>query len=105
MALSRRYTPEHPPQDNCLYGMDFSFILPPGVGITNSSLSIYRNLQPPVAADGDFTKGSPFVVDRATFCMLGGGVEGNDYQLRWNITDTSGNTWQRTAMVLCAQTS
>ena len=105
MPVSRRYTPEHPPQDNCLYGMDFSFILPPGVGIFTVDLEIYHNIQPPVVADRDFTLGSPFIQDRSVFCMVGGGTEGNDYELRWNITDTAGNTWQRSARVLCAQTS
>jgi len=105
MALSRRYTPEHSPQDVCLYGMDFSTILPPGVGITSVSLGIWRNLKPPIQADGDWTKGPPFTEDRAVYCMLGGGTEGTDYQLRWLITDTEGNTWERTAMVLCSRTS
>ena len=105
MPLSRRYSPEHPPQDSCLYGMDFSAILPPGVTITGGQLDIFRNLQPPVAADADFTKGAVFNLDRAIYCTLSGGVEGNDYQLRWEIWDSGGNRWQRTAMVLCAQTS
>ena len=33
MPLSRRYTPEWSPGDTGLIGMDFSYILPPGVGI------------------------------------------------------------------------
>jgi hypothetical protein len=105
MPLSRRYTPEHPPQDNVLYGMDFSFILPPGVGISGGQLDIFWNIQPPVAADADWTKGEIFALGRALYCQLGGGTEGKDYQLRWEAWDSEGNTWQRTALVLCAQTS
>ena len=33
------------------------------------------------------------------------GVDGKDYQLRWSATDTSGNVFPRTALLLCAQTS
>jgi hypothetical protein len=85
--------------------MNFEFILPPGTTITGGQLDIFRNIQPPVAADGDWTKGAVFSVDRAIYCMLGGGVEGNDYQLRWEVWDSQGNTWQRTGLILCAQTS
>jgi hypothetical protein len=105
MPLSRRYTPEHPPQDSCLYGMDFSYLLPPGVGISWVSLDIQRNIQPPVEASSDFTIGPPFILDRAVYATLRGGVEGNDYQLRWLIQDSEGNNWQRTGLILCAQTS
>ena len=85
--------------------MDFSFILPPGTAITSVSINIFRNIQPPVAADADWTVSTPFILDRAVYCMLSGGVEGNDYQIRWHITDSQNNVWNRTAMVLCAQTS
>lgn len=105
MPLSRRYSPEKPPLEDTLFGMDFSFILPPGVGISGGQLDIFTNTQPPVAADADFTKGAISNRGRALYCMLGGGRDGIDYQLRWEMWDTAGNTWQRTGLVLCAQTS
>jgi len=57
MALTRRYTPEHPPGESCLFGLDYSFVIPPGVGITTASLSIFSNTVAPAAADGEWTKG------------------------------------------------
>lgn len=105
MPLSRRYTPEHPPLDSCLFGMDFSFILPPGVSISGGQLDIFTNTADPVPADGDWTKGPISNRGRTIYCNLTGGVEGVDYQLRWQIWDTSGNEFNRTALVLCAQTS
>ena len=85
--------------------MDFSSLLPPGIGIYSVSLSVWRNLNPAQPAPSDFTVGTPFVLDRAVYCTLSGGMEGNDYQLRWLINDSAGNQWQRTALVLCSQTS
>lgn len=105
MPLSRRYSPEHPPGEKCTYGMDFSFVVPPGVGIASGSLSIWENVIPPVAADGDWTEGAVNVLGRVLYATLSGGVEGKDYQIRWIATDTDGNQWPRTALQLCAQTS
>ena len=105
MPLSRRYSPEHPPQESCLFGMDFSYILPVGVSISGGQLDIFQNVVPPVAADADWTKGPMQNRGRVIYCNLTGGVEGKDYQLRWEVWDTAGNTWQRTGLVLCAQTS
>ena len=105
MALSRRYTPEKPPEEVCNFGMDFSFIVPPGIGLLSGELSIWTNEVAPVPADADWVVGDVMVLDRALYCNLGGGVEGVDYQLRWKATDTSGNVWPRVALVLCAQTS
>ena len=85
--------------------MDFSRILPPGVTITGGQLDIFKNVAPPVAADTDWTKGPMASRGRVVYCNLTGGIEGTDYQLRWEIWDSSGNTFQRTALVLCAQTS
>jgi hypothetical protein len=42
---------------------------------------------------------------RALYAMLAGGVAGTDYQLKFTAVDTAGNTWPRTALVLCADTS
>lgn len=104
-GLSLRYHPDHPPTERCNFGMDFSFAVPFGVGIASGSLSIFTNLANPVAADADWQKGPVVVRGRQIYAMLSGGVPGTDYQLRWTALDDDGNTWPRTAMALCAQTS
>lgn len=105
MPLSRRYSPEHAPGDDCTYGLDFSYILPPGVGIQLGSLSIWTNAQPPVVNTTDWQIGPVMSQGRALYARLSGGVEGTDYQLRWQAVDTEGAIWNRTCLVLCAQTS
>jgi hypothetical protein len=105
MPISRRYTPEHPPGESCPFGMDYSYVIPPGIGIAGGSLAIWTNTQPPVEANGDWNIGAVQVLGRAIYCQLSGGVEGTDYQLRWTAIDTRGNAWPRVGLVLCAQTS
>jgi hypothetical protein len=105
MPLSRRYTPEHPPGESCLFGMDFSFVLPPGIGIAGGNLDIMTNTNPPTPAKTDWVIGTVQSRGRALYCQLSGGVEGTDYQLRWTAQDTQGNLWPRVGLVLCAQTS
>lgn len=104
MSLSRRYTPEHPPGETCNFGMDYSFVIPPGVGISAGTCTIWKNIVPPVQST-DWTIGTVNVRGRAVYAQLSGGTEGTDYQVRWVATDTDGNVWPRTALVLCAQTS
>jgi hypothetical protein len=105
MPISRRYTPEHPPGEACNFGLDYSFIIPPGVGISSGALAIFTNTVAPVAADTDWTKGPVTVLGRAVYANLSGGIEGKDYQLRWTATDTNGGIWPRTTLILVAQTS
>ena len=105
MPLSRRYTPEHPPGEQCPYGMDFSFIIPPGVGISSGSVTIWTNVAVPVNVTASWTIGPIMVIGRAIYAMLQGGDDGTDYQIRWVATDTEGNVLPRTALQLCAQTS
>jgi hypothetical protein len=104
MPLSRRYTPEHAPGDQCIYGLDFSYLIPPGVGIASGALTIWTNTVAPVQSS-DFTIGAINIIGRTLYANLAGGVDGTDYQVRWKATDTSGNVWNRTALVLCAETS
>ena len=40
MPLSRRYSPEHPPGEECAFGLDYSPLIPVGVGIATGTLSI-----------------------------------------------------------------
>ena len=105
MPLSRRFNPEHPPGESCSFGIDFSFIVPPGVGLSSGSLAIFTNTAAPVPADADWQKGAVNVRGRALYAMLSGGVAGTDYQLKFTAVDTAGNTWPRTALILCADTS
>lgn len=105
MPLSRRYTPEHPPGESCSFGLDFSFVIPPGVGLESGELKILTNSAAPVDATADWTIGPVMVRGRALYAMLAGGVLGSDYQLHWKAVDSLGNVWPRTALVLCAYTS
>lgn len=105
MPISRRYLPEWSPGEASSIGMDFSFIVPVGVGLVEGSLSIFTNTADPQPADADFDATPVSVRDRALYCQLSGGVRGRDYQLRWTAADTDGNLWPRTALLLCAETS
>jgi hypothetical protein len=84
--------------------MDFSFIIPPGVGISSGTLAIYTNVASPVASS-DFTIGPVAATGQSIYASLSGGVAGTDYQLRWTATDTDGNVWPRVALLLCSLTS
>ena len=105
MPLSRRYTPEHPPGEACNFGLDFSFVVPPGEGLVSGSLAILTNSAAPADASADWSIGAVNVRGRALYAMLSGGVAGQDYQLKWTAIDTAGMKWPRTALVLCADTS
>jgi hypothetical protein len=113
MPISRRYTPAWAPGEGALIGMDFSFVVPPGVGILSGTLHFFDNTATPTNRDGDFVisgvvGGQPNdvnVLGRILWVALGGGVEGTDYQLLWTATDTFGLDYPRTALMLCAPTS
>jgi hypothetical protein len=105
MPLSRRYTPEWAPGENAILGMDFSFVIPPGIGIASGSVSFWTNTAGPTNVGTDFTIGAVQVLGRVIFCNLSGGLAGRDYQVRWIAADTDGNVWPRTALMLCGQTS
>ena len=105
MPVTRRYTPEHPPGETCLFGLDFSPIIPVGVGIQKGTLSIATNTANQAPADGDWTVGPVGVRGRAIYANLQGGVLGVDYMFHWVATDTEGNVWPRVALILCAYTS
>lgn len=104
MPLSRRYTPEWAPGESAVIGMDYSFVIPPGVGIASGGLTVLTNTATP-AVSTDFTIGPAQVSGRAIYCPLSGGVAGHDYQLAWDVQDTAGNIYPRTALMLCAPTS
>lgn len=104
MPISRRYSPEHPPGESCNFGLDYSFIIPPGIGIVSGTCAVWTNTYAPTTST-DWTIGAVSVQGRSIYALLTGGVEGTDYQIRWSATDTAGNVWPRTCLVLCAQTS
>lgn len=105
MPLSRRYTPEFAPGESCTIGLDYSYVIPPGVGIAAGELKIFTNVAVPVDVTANWTVGEVTVRGRTMYAAVSGGVEGTDYQFRWQATDTAGNIWPRTALCLCAQTS
>ncbi|HEY1887138.1 MAG TPA: hypothetical protein VGG86_13995 [Roseiarcus sp.] len=105
MPISRRYTPEHAPGESCSYGLDFSFVVPVGVGVESGTLQIFKNDAVQTPAGADWQIGPVTVRGRAIYASLSGGVSGVDYQLKWTATDSQGNAWPRTCLVLCADTS
>jgi hypothetical protein len=105
MPITRRYTPSFAPGEASLIGMDFSYVIPPGVGIASGILHFFNNLAVPVLADADFSIGAVQVLGRVLYASISGGVEGKDYQVLWTATDTDGAIWPRTALMACAQTS
>jgi hypothetical protein len=161
--LSQRYA-IHSPLQGCLYGCDFSALLPSGVGIAaglndysqtgaggvgyalpTPRLEIWTNnpgfivpvpedwyVDPVLGAFANWfwvyaestgavawtqavappTKvGYPALAlgtairGRTVHSYISGGAPGQDYQLRWIITDTLGNLWRRTGLLLVAETS
>lgn len=105
MPITARYLPEKAPGETSSFGLDYSFVVPVGVGIESGTLKIFTNTATPAAADADFQVGPVSVRGRAIYATIGGGVSGKDYQFRWTAVDSAGNTWSRTALVLCADTS
>lgn len=104
MPLSRRYNPEHAPGDSLNYGMDFSYLIPPDVWITDAGIAIFLNTVDPTPSD-DFAIGPVGWQRRVVYARLTGGIGGTDYQLAWTIRDSTGSVLTRTAMVLCGDTS
>lgn len=87
-----------------MFGMDFSFLLPSGAAITSATLAMFTNTFAPAPAP-EWVVG-PVAIDGAVvYAQLSGGLEGRDYQLLWTITDSDGNVYPRTSLVLCARTS
>jgi len=96
----------HPPDETHVFMMDFSLVIGRGISLAAPSLRFFTNTVPPVAADQDWTVyKTPSVLKRAIYATIGGGKDGTDYQLRWTVDDTQGNTWARTTLVLVARTS
>ena len=110
MALSRRYHPEFAPGETSVIGMDFSTVIPPGVGITAVSPSLMLNIAtPPVppADTADFLIQNVSWYDRTAYATLtlNNSALGKDFLLFWQVTDSSSNVHQRAAALLCTYTS
>jgi hypothetical protein len=103
-VLSLRYHPPHPDGEECVFGMNFDNVIPPGVGIVRGKLEIDTNTVPPFAST-DWEQGKVTVVNRTLYATLSGGVDGTDYILNWTATDTDGNIWPRSALCLTVQRS
>jgi hypothetical protein len=107
MPLSRRWDPEFDPAESSLFGIDMSPVLAPGACITSAALSIWTNSAIPAdaVAAGGIKAGDVLTEGTIAYARITGGVAGQDYQFRWLITDSDSNTWQRTVLGLCSQTS
>jgi hypothetical protein len=103
-GMSRRYAPPWPPGEVGSLGVNMDMVIPQGSSILTASLTIFTNSAVP-ASSTDFAIGAVTIEGRSAYATLSGGVVGRDYQLRWLITDTLGNDWQRTALLLCSLTS
>ena len=103
MPLTRRY---QPPYSNgpAAFGMDFSSIIPAGMTIVAASCNIRKNTQPP-AAQTDITISAPVINGRIVYAIIEGGVVGTDYLFNWSVTDNRGNTFDRSALMLCSLTA
>ena len=109
MPISRRYHPEIVPGESLVFGMDFSTIIPPGVGIASVGIGFQYNVNPPAGEvpPDVLTAGPVSWSDRTVYATVTAAQQayGQDFRIAWQVTDTSGNTWQRFALVLCSYTS
>lgn len=104
MAVSQRYQPSHPAGQSAVYAVDFSNILPPGVGLSQPGVIVLTNTVPPGLAQG-ITPGAGGFRGRIAWITISGGVSGQDYIIQWTVADTASNTWIVSALLLCAATS
>jgi hypothetical protein len=108
MPLTRRYTPEIHPSESSVIGMSFEYVIPPGVGITEGGLFVLYNQvvvgPPPTTV---IETGPVQIRGRVLYAPITAHAtaSGLDFQLQWLAIDTQGNTWFRTALLLCSVTS
>ena len=110
MPLTRRYQPTHPEGDTVLIGIDFATVLAPGAALRDPDLAFWINWPGDVVpADADWEidplVGVQVAGRRRLLTRISGGVSGIDYQLRWSASDTLGNFWTRTALLLVGDTA
>lgn len=103
MAVTRRYH-SWPPGEAAYVGMDFSDLLPPGTALATGQVTIVINSNP-TQPQTDFTISPVQLQNRQAWAQLQGGNAGTDYQVRWTVGDSRQNVWNRTALLLCAESS
>jgi hypothetical protein len=103
--MSGRFTPKKPPAELAWFALDFMRVVGRGVGLAAVAVHAWTNTVMPVLADSDWTIGAPLIEGRIAYTQLGGGVDGSDYQLRFTVTDTDGNVFERTGLILVSETS
>ena len=74
------------------------------MALASATVTVVLNLDP-VQATQAFGISDPEIDGRRCFATLDGGSQGVDYQIRWTAADTSGQTWNRTVLLQCAETS
>ena len=104
MAISQRYSSQAP-ADATWFGMDFSHVIPVGVGITSATLLIQTNTNPPNAQSDWTTDAQPTVIGRQVWSTCSGGAVGTDYQFIWTVTTNHSQTYHRAALCRCEPTS
>ena len=100
----RRYGVPKPVAEDAEFWFDFSRIIPKGVGIASATVVITTNTVPPLPATG-LVAGPVQIDDRAVYATFTGGQDGIDHQVTWTATDTQGNIWPRTVLLLSANTT
>lgn len=86
--------------------MDYSAVIPPGVGIALGQCACFTNTNPPVASSL-LTIGDVSIIGRTlvAFVEADPAAIGVDFQIQWIAFDTQSNVWPRVGLVLCAPTS
>jgi hypothetical protein len=104
MALSRRYH-TWPPGEAGYIGMDFGAVVPIGRSVDYGRLSVVTNTNPTQDASASWQLHPVEHVGRQVWCWLSGGQAGIDYQFQWIVQDSWGDQWNRTVLMLCANTA
>jgi hypothetical protein len=100
-----RYSPSIPVNEAYEIWMDFSQVIPRHVGIATAWVGAWTNTVTPQTTT-DFVFGTVEIVDgRQVRASITGGKDSDDYQIRWTVTDTRGNVFVRTALLLCSNTT
>jgi hypothetical protein len=104
-GLTRRYVPALSPGETAVFAIDYSAVIPLGVGIAAAQLGIFDRASSGPATE--LTWGSVSWYDRTAYAEVTAAntADGIDFLTLWTVTDTDGNIWPRTALLLCALTS
>lgn len=105
-GLTRRYIPSLAANEKSVFGIDYSDVIPLGVGIAAGTLDVFTNTVPPQDTTL-LTMTAVTVRQRALYATITAkpGADGADFRLLWQATDTLGNIWPRTVLCLCSATA